>query len=163
MDFGNLYLSADGRISRKTWWLGAIGVVVISIIVGAVFGAIGGVIGFTGSAFGIGILSLVSLAILFVPYRSLTYKRLHDRNRPENLFWIFLAPSIISPLLQMFGLSGGIGEVEFFGQSVETFQPNMLGNLISLASFGVMIWMIIELGVMKGDEGDNAHGPDPLT
>lgn len=163
MDFGNLYLSADGRISRKTWWLGAIGVVVISIIVGAVFGAIGGVIGFTGSAFGIVILSLVSLAILFVPYRSLTYKRLHDRNRPENLFWIFLAPSIISPLLQMFGLSGGIGEVEFFGQSVETFQPNMLGNLISLASFGVMIWMIIELGVMKGDEGDNAHGPDPLT
>ena len=163
MDFGKLYLSSEGRISRKTWWLGAIGIVILAIVLGMVFGVVGGATGLATSNFGIGLIGLISIAIFFVPYRSLTLKRLHDRNRPENLFWIFIAPSIVSPLLQMLGLSGGMGEVEMFGQTVESYRPNMLGNLVSLASFGIGIWALVELGFLKGDAGDNAHGPDPLA
>ena len=162
MDFKDLYTTTTGRISRKTWWLGSIGLVIIVIIISFVLGAVFGVTGLANSAFGNGLLSLAMLAIMFIPYRALTLKRLHDRNRPENLFWIFLAPSIASAVLMMLGLSGSMQTISMFGQEASGFQPNMLGNLVNLASLGVGIWALVELGFLKGDDGQNAHGPDPL-
>ena len=125
--------------------------------------AILGGMGLMSSGFGQGLYSLIMMAIIFVPYRALTYKRLHDRNRPENLFWVFIGPSIASSVLMILGLSGSVQKIELLGTSTEMFQPNMLGNLVSLISVGVGIWSLIELGFLKGDSGDNAHGADPLA
>ena len=164
MDFVQLYTTTDGRICRKTWWLGVIGMVIISIVLSMVlavpfqFISGGNMSGFTQ-----GIMELILLGIFFVPYRALTLKRLHDRNRPENLFWIFYAPSLASAAVKILGIGGSMATTQIFGQSVEAYTPNMIGQLVNLASMGIGIWALIELGIMKGDTGANEHGPDPLA
>ncbi len=163
MDLGFLYTSLKGRISRKTWWLGAIGLIIISIIVGLVMGVVGAAMGLAGSTFGLGLLGLITTAIIIFPYFALTTKRLHDRGRPDILVWIFIAPSVLSPILQMLGISGGITTVEVFGVSQEAFTPNSIGYIFTGAAVIIGLWALVELGFMKGDGGDNIHGPDPLA
>lgn len=163
MDFVQLYTTTNGRINRKTWWLGVIGFVVFAVIIGLFLAIIGGIFGFANSAFGLGLIELVMIGVLFVPYQALTLKRLHDRSRPENLFWIFIAPSILSPVLMILGLSGTMVEGRFWEESAQIYQPNLIGNLLNFASFGIGIWALVELGFLKGDEGDNAHGPNPSS
>ncbi len=162
MDFVQLYTNAEGRINRKTWWLGTLGLIVLMFIFGLVFGVVMAVTRLSESSFGVGLSSLVLLAVAVVPYRSLTLKRLHDRSRPEGLFWIFIAPSILLAILTMFGLAGSIGTQTIFGQDVEGFQYNALGGAVNLVSTGVGIWSLVELGFLRGEAGANDHGPDPL-
>ncbi len=163
MDFVQLYTTTEGRINRKTWWLGVIGMIVMSLIVSVILKVFAGILGLTKSTFGQGLISLALIAILFVPYKALTLKRLHDRSRPEVLFWVFIAPSILSPLLMMLGLSGSTLDMSVLGQDVPMFKPNFLGSLVNLASLVIGIWGLVELGFLKGDQGDNAHGPNPST
>lgn len=162
MDFKFLYGDPRGRISRKTWWLGAIGLIIISIVVNMVLGVVATAFGLSKSAFGIGLMSLIAVAVLFFPYYALTVKRLHDRSRPTVLFWLFFAPSILSSLLMMLGVAGEMGTVHLFGTEAPAFQPNALGQAVTLLSFGVGVWALVELGFMKGQAGDNAYGADPL-
>ena len=163
MDFVQLYTTTTGRIGRKTWWLGVIGLAIIGLIISVVMVSILGAMGLMTSGFGQGLASLALVAIFFVPYKAMTYKRLHDRNRPENLFWIFIGPSIVSAVLMMLGISGSVQSIEMLGTVTEGFKPNMLGNLVNLVSTGIAIWALIELGFLKGDAGANAHGPDPVA
>lgn len=163
MDLKQFYLDPTGRIPRKAWWLGAIGLSIIAFFVQIFIGIIGGIFGLQKTLFGQGIMTLGVLAVLCAPYYALTMKRLHDRNRPQTLFWIFFAPAVISSLLMMTGLAGDLQEVTLFGQKVAAYKPNMLGTLATLASAGVAIWELVELGVLRGQKGANEHGPDPLA
>ncbi len=161
MDFAQLYLNAEGRISRKTWWLGSIGVVVLSLIASLVVAPIVVIVsGQSATTEGIGELAL--LALFFTPYRSLTFKRLNDRDRPHWLFWVFLGPSIASAVLKLLGVSGGYASFVLLGQDVEMFQPNVIGHFVNLALIVTFVWMLVEMGFLKGQEGANTHGPDPL-
>lgn len=163
MDFKYLYAETKGRISRKAWWLGAIGLVIIAIILKMILGVTAVTIGLSRSTFGLGLITLISIAVLFWPNYALTLKRLHDRGRPEALFWIFIAPSILSAALVMLGVMGDMGLAKLFGHSAPAFQPNALGSMIGVISTAVGIWALVELGFLKGQTGENAHGPDPLA
>jgi uncharacterized membrane protein YhaH (DUF805 family) len=37
-----------------------------------------------------------------------------------------------------------------------------VGVLFNLASFAISIWAIVELGCLRGTDGPNTYGPDPL-
>lgn len=163
MNFGYLYGDPKGRISRKTWWLGAIGLFVIQALVGMVVGSFAALAGLGESAFGIGLLSLILVAVFAWPSYALTAKRLNDRNRPWTLFFVFYAPSVVDALLKMLGLSGSIETVEMFGQTAPMFQPNALGQAVNAFVGVIGIWALVELGFLKGDRGPNPHGPDPLA
>jgi len=163
MDFGFLYAATAGRISRKTWWLGVIGFTIIALVVNLLVSSIGSMAGLASTAFGLGVLTFITLVILFVPYRALTLKRLHDRSRPEILFWAFFAPSALSALLMMIGLTGSMQTMVMFGQTVPAFRPNGFGVLFSVIQLGVGLWALFELGIAKGQAGPNTHGPDPLA
>lgn len=163
MDFKYLYAETRGRISRKVWWLGAIGLAIIAIIVNAILAVAGATTGLSRSTFGLGLIMLISIAVLFWPYYALTLKRLHDRGRPEALFWIFIAPLVLSAALVMMGVTGEMGLAKLFGHSAPAFQPNGLGRSIAVVSAGVKLWALVELGFLKGQSGENAHGPDPLA
>ncbi|MEM9705837.1 MAG: DUF805 domain-containing protein [Pseudomonadota bacterium] len=162
MDFEFLYLDLEGRISRKTWWLGAIGIVVLNFLVSTVVSMIAAIMGVASTAVGIGLTSLIVLALLFRPLQALTLKRLHDRDRPEQLFWYFIGPSILSALIVMLGIGGGIDEISILGTSVPVYRPNFAGALVNVASTAMFFWMLWELGIKRGDAGPNTHGPDPL-
>jgi uncharacterized membrane protein YhaH (DUF805 family) len=38
-----------------------------------------------------------------------------------------------------------------------------IGWVLTLASGVIGIWALIELGILKGTDGANRHGPDPLA
>lgn len=124
MDFGQLYTSFEGRISRKAWWIGFILLNVLQVIIYYV--AIGlGIITIdaaTGKMSSSGtIATFVILLVFFWPTFALHAKRWHDRGKSG--WWTLIV-----------------------------FVP-VIGGL----------WLLIELGFLKGDETANAYGPNPVS
>ena len=155
MNFKYLYTSFDGRINRKPFWLGAIGLVVVglvlSLVVVAPLAAVSASLG--------KILSLLLSLILLYPGIALSIKRLHDRNKPVGLIWIFVAPGLIYQVVDLLGLATRTMSVQ--GQVMPV--PTAIGIVLMLVSLGVGIWALITLGIRKGTAGPNPHGPDPLA
>lgn len=162
-DLSYLYGATTGEIGRKAWWLGAIGLMIVSLIVNIMLGVVAGFTGLSASSFGVGLFSLVSLAILFWPYYALTLKRLNDRGRPHLLFWIFITPALLSAVLKLLGVSGKMGVVEIFGQSAPTFEPNMIGKAVGAAAGIIGLWALVELGILRGDRPGQNAAPAPLA
>ncbi|MEI7805091.1 MAG: DUF805 domain-containing protein [Hyphomicrobiales bacterium] len=145
MDTGNLvqlFYGFEGRINRAKYWL-AVGV----------FLAIAIVLTLLAIMLGLGVdvedlaetsLSVIVIAIIvYIPMLiagiAVGMKRLHDRNKSG--WWLVLfyaAPALLSWL-------GG---------------ENMI---LSLVSFIISIWAIVELGFLRGTPGANSYGPDPLN
>jgi uncharacterized membrane protein YhaH (DUF805 family) len=42
-------------------------------------------------------------------------------------------------------------------------QPSGLSMLVGLVSLAIAIWALVELGFLRGTDGPNQHGPDPLA
>lgn len=150
MDWTTLLFGFTGRINRGKYWLAI-------LIYGLVwFAFIAACIAWLG---GLNTESLFSLAggalliwlgavILIVAGVWSSFatgiKRLHDRDKSG--WWILLfwfGPSV---------LSGG-----------NSAMPDMRGGmLLSLAGAVIAIWGFIELGCLRGTQGPNQYGPDPL-
>ena len=150
----DLFTRFDGRISRRGFWLGLLGVVAVSIVVG--FGLI--------SALPAGvILSLgqiiLSAGIIYI-WSAVLVKRLHDRGKPA-LPWviIFLAPGVLMQIMNI--LKIGYTAVELAGTQVMI--PGLGATIVMWVSMPVGLWMVIELGFLKGVSGPNTYGPDPLS
>jgi uncharacterized membrane protein YhaH (DUF805 family) len=145
LDFQQLFLSFDGRINRAKWWAGVVIISVINLVLGFVLYALFGL-----STFSI-LLSLIITLVLFYPTYAVCAKRFQDRDKPGNMALYGLIPLLIANLLQAFGLTGTPTEI------------NALGWICALVTWGVLIWFIIELGILKGTPGPNRFGGDPLA
>lgn len=145
MDFNYLFLSFDGRINRAKWWAGIVILIVINIVLGVIIAGIFGL-----STFGTILFTLIVLA-LFYPSYAVAAKRFQDRDKPGQTALYGLVPLLIASLLQNFGLAGTPEE------------PNALGWICSIVTLGVLIWFLVELGILKGTTGSNRYGPDPLV
>jgi uncharacterized membrane protein YhaH (DUF805 family) len=165
-----LFTSFDGRISRKTFWLGLLGLILASFVfiflLGTMFAGSGAVPKIIPLAF--------SLALLY-PMIAISVKRLHDRNKPA-MPWIaiFFLPGFISNIMQSFQIDytvmdvsemmdagGMMGMFNMGGQ--EILLPGKIAMLIGVISMVVGIWALVELGFLRGTEGENNYGPDPLA
>lgn len=140
MDLQYVFASFGGRINRAKWWAGAIILLVIWLIVGGIFGS---------SFFGALILVIVTLVLLYPAY-AVCAKRFQDRDRPGKTALYGLVPILIASLLQTWGLTG-------------TQQNLGLGWICFLIIFGVGIWFLIDLGILRGTPGQNRYGGDPLA
>jgi uncharacterized membrane protein YhaH (DUF805 family) len=147
------FTTFDGRIGRQEWWIG-IGImfviaIVLMVITGFIFGD-----GFFGRLVQL-IVSLVMLAL----FAGVSVRRLHDRNKAANPWLIiFVAPSLLYNVMNLFGI--GFTRIEFMGVSMLT--PGFLARVVMFASAVVGIWALVELGILKGTDGGNDFGPDPL-
>lgn len=155
MNFIELWTTFDGRINRAKYWAGALVLMVILLVVwfvvaGLLFGGAGPMSQVT--------LQLIFLVIVIYPMTALMVKRLHDRDRPTMLVAVFWAPSIVQLLGDATGLTSQATDIG--GQTV--MLPNTLGWIVLGISMIVGIWALIELGILKGTDGPNQHGPDPL-
>jgi uncharacterized membrane protein YhaH (DUF805 family) len=157
MDFGYLYTSFEGRINRKPFWIGililAVAMMIVSLIATFVF--LGGL---SASPTSQALVSLVLLAIICYPNTAVLVKRLHDRNRPGILAAVIWAPSVLQILGQLLGITGEVTTLA--GQ--EVYLPNTLGWIISAGSLVVFVWVLVDLGILRGTQGPNNYGPDPL-
>ena len=96
------------------------------------------------------LLILIMLA-LFYPGYAVCAKRFQDRDRPGRTALYGLVPVFIANFLEATGATGG-------PQS-----PNAVGWICTLVFWGVALWFIIELGILKGTPGPNRYGGDPLA
>jgi uncharacterized membrane protein YhaH (DUF805 family) len=144
----SFYFSATGRISRHQWWLGVIGVVVYSVVGGFTLGWILGQ-QLLLAAGGRIILFLFQLIGLYA-YYCVTAKRFQDRERPVLYAQIVVGIQLAKALLDLVGISG------------DPFHASFIDYLFLAVFFGIGIWLVIELGFLRGTIGPNQYGADPV-
>jgi len=140
MDFKYLFTSLDGRINRKPYWLAALVLFVISMVVqlGVYFAA------------GIQAMMIVGLAF-FWPGFALAVKRAHDRNRPTWLVIGFFALVLVTQFMQIAGIHEN-----------DPGEPTGAFQVLSIVVAVYAIYAVIDWGFLKGTSGPNQFGPDPL-
>jgi uncharacterized membrane protein YhaH (DUF805 family) len=145
MDFNYLFTSFDGRINRAKWWAGVVILAVINIVVGLILYQLFG-LGFFGR-----LLSFIVALALFYPTYAVCAKRFQDRDKPAKLALYGVGAMLVVSLLQALGLTGTPEE------------SNAIGWICGVVSLGVLLWFLVELGILKGTTGSNRYGPDPLA
>ena len=149
------FFSFSGRLNRKPFWLRTlalyaivIGFAVLFFVLGSAGGSSDGVGALEGLLEGAGLVVAILAGIAFIAFfissLSLSVRRLHDRNKSGwwLLFFLFV-PNIIQ---YVFALSG---------------DPTiaLVGAVIS---FAISIWYLVEVGFLRGTDGPNRYGDDPL-
>jgi uncharacterized membrane protein YhaH (DUF805 family) len=145
MDFQYLFTSFDGRINRAKYWVGAVILLVAWLIFGLIVNSI-----FGGTLFG-SLLMILALLVLFYAFYAVAAKRFQDRDKPGITAVYGLVPALIANLLTVLGLAGTPQGL------------NALGWICALVVWGVGLWFLIELGILKGTPGPNRFGGDPLA
>jgi uncharacterized membrane protein YhaH (DUF805 family) len=136
MDFMNLLFSFNGRINRAKYWIAfLIWMIAWCVALGVMFGS---------SLFYLAIGLMVVIGILaLVSGIAVGIKRLHDRDKSG---WWLLVFYLLPAILQQVGPHAG-----------------PIGFVFSIAGFAISVWMIVELGCLRGTIGPNKYGPDPLA
>lgn len=147
-----LYTTTDGRIARKQWWLGLVGLIIASIVLSLLLG----LVGLSGNS---GWGQLIGYVILFYPGWCIGIKRRQDRGNDALDFKILMGVSGLLTLVQALGIGVTMTDL---GNGVMAPMPDMwLSVLLGLLGlFG--IYMLVQLGFLKGTPGANSYGPDSL-
>jgi uncharacterized membrane protein YhaH (DUF805 family) len=155
----NLFFSLQGRIGRGRFWLGLVGLSIISTALAAYL--LSEVFGQSYDALQPAalakpaqqLMALVSVILLY-PLLAVVAKRLHDRGRsawgglPVVLAGLLPAATVLS------GLAGRVGDVlAGRGSPLE---------IVGVALYGLLLLVVvIDLGLLPGQAGVNRFGPDP--
>ena len=172
-----LYTSTEGRISRKQWWLGMLGL----LVAGMVLSLLSSLLGFTmwvgvpelgpdpdPAAIAAAVaeivrrsawVSLVMFLILAYPAYCVSVKRRHDRDHSGVDVLAILALNALMLVLQ--GLGFGMSAVEM-GEGVVLPTPAPWLSVVSLAMGLFGLYLLVQLGFLKGTPGPNRFGEDPL-
>lgn len=141
MDWRDFLFGIKGRINRAKYWL-VIGISIASgiatVIVGLVLINVLGQVG-TVAAFIVG--AVVAIASIWINVTT-GIKRLHDREKPGWWLWLFW---FVPTLCNLITPDDAVA--------------------IALLSVGacISIWGFVELACLKGTDGPNTYGPDPLA
>jgi uncharacterized membrane protein YhaH (DUF805 family) len=153
MDWRTLFLSPEGRIGQKDFWIGALILFLLGLL----------------TPFIVHIMSPVVWLLLLYPWVCVFAKRLHDFGRSG--LWI-IAPFVIALLAFVLGLIfGGVTVIAAIiaGAQGGTFSiPALLGALGAMLGFlavaGVVkLVFILWVGLSTGDPGPNRWGPPPVS
>lgn len=165
MDIMSTFSGFTGRINRAKWWIGTIILIIVAAILYFILAGIFGASPPTDPAQipsflrMIAIMQLIVLAIIAYPATAMWIKRLNDRDRPSYFAYIFWAPTVLSVLGGLLGLT--MTTTDMGGVAMPT--QSGLGWVLALASLAIGIWALVEMGILKGTDGPNQHGPDPLA
>ena len=175
MDWKWLFTSFDGRIGRQSWWTGVgifiVAAIVLNIILWPILGS--GSMGmmsdptkmqdpnfWSGFMRAAAFRRLIMLVIFIYPATALMGKRLNDRDRPEWVKFAIWIPSVLMTLLGLLGLGWTVSDI---GNGIMIPQMSGLAKLLSVISLVLGIWLLVELGILRGTQGPNRFGPDPLA
>ncbi len=173
----SLYTSTEGRISRKSWWLGIVGIVIVNLIITFLIFPLVGLGGpsmqaitdaasdparlnalIMGSMQTSGWASLILFLIFAYPMYALFIKRRHDRDNNGLDAIIYLALLAVLLLVQAFGLAYAMGEVA----GIPMAQPTMIFSILGVVLLVYAIYMLVVMGFLRGTIGPNQYGPDPV-
>ena len=146
------YFSPEGRISRLRYW---IGYVLPVVMITSTLLIAGGVAQAKENYSLVGLFEVLSRLFLFVmswPFFAVLIRRIHDRGKPG---WTVLLPVVAGALAVAAVRAGG-----------KMASPGAVGIAIGIAGvvfLAVLIWFLIEFGLMRGTVGPNRYGPDPAA
>lgn len=141
MNWRQLLFSFSGRINRARFWIGTILLVIAWIAAWTLFSWMFMRAESLIAVYGFGI---AAGAIVLWGQLGICIKRLHDRGKSGWWLLIFWA-------LPM--------SVNYFAQGFTEYSLRIAGAAV----IGVIgLWSLIELGFLRGAEGRNNYGPDPL-
>ena len=145
-----LYTTTAGRISRKNWWIGVVGIIVASIVLSIILSLVG-----LNAAWA----QLIVYVLLFYPNWCIGLKRRQDRDNNGMDFKILMGVSGLLTLVQALGIGVTMTDM---GNGVVMPTPDAWLMVL----FGLMgifgIYMLVQLGFLKGTPGPNTYGADPL-
>lgn len=152
------FTGMDGRINRQAWWIGVIVIIVVAVILNFILGAImgGGMPSLdqlmdpavmAAYATKQGWISLIIGVITAYPYIALSVKRRHDRNNNGYDAIGLIVFSLVFSLIQALGLVNS---------------SNPIYMIVSIVFLIYAIYMLVQLGFLKGTAGPNGYGADPL-
>jgi uncharacterized membrane protein YhaH (DUF805 family) len=144
-----------GRIPRRTWWIWTL--VLSAVMMGAlaaVFIHVGkdnfeNIVAFDLSSRSLQAFLALSAFVTWIGI-ALGAKRLHDRN--IRGFWVVFPALITTAIIAMRNTGHG-GTFE---------EPSVAVHLLTLASMGFNLWLLVVCGFLKGTLGPNRFGADPL-
>ena len=137
----SLFFSFKGRINRARFWIGTIPLVIGWIAAMALFNWMFMRAELLVPVYGFGIAAGV---MLLWGQLGVCNKRLHDRGKSGWWLLIFWAlPAAVS-------------------QAGEASTDFTLRLAAAVAIGVIWLWAVLELGCLRGTEGPNAYGPDPL-
>jgi uncharacterized membrane protein YhaH (DUF805 family) len=140
MDWAYLLNSFEGRISRKTFWIG-ITVLIAAEILGHLIAQ---------ALQGDRLSAIVDLAFTY-PEFAIATKRAHDRDLPIWILIVFFGGGAMLDLLTVLQLTGSDD------------QPSAFSLAIAVPFTVLLVALLIELGFRRGTIGPNQYGPDPVA
>lgn len=152
------FTGMDGRINRQAWWIGVVVLIVVAIALNFILGAIlgGGMPSIeqlmdpavmAAYAQKQGWISLIIGLITAYPYIALSVKRRHDRDNNGYDAIGLIVFSLLWSLVQALGFVGS---------------TNPVYMIVSVIFLIYAIYILVQLGFLKGTAGPNSYGPDPL-
>ena len=162
MPLTDLLFSFKGRIQRLYWW-------VTTIAVGAAAGAATTILNVAAKSAGqveinpdtqfvepTGIfgaaVAAVGLANMWINF-ALSVKRLHDRDRTG--WWLLVQTLLLVLTVFLVVLAIAMPEEQRSAWWA-------IAAPVGIAAFVISIWLFVEIGFLKGTQGPNRYGPDPL-
>jgi uncharacterized membrane protein YhaH (DUF805 family) len=136
------YLTFDGRLSRKQYWLMTLIMFGVGIVAFLVVAMLGGLLPL------LWILGVPPFLLFLWVATSIAARRLHDRGK--SAWWLLLYqlfPSILDLIRSLATSRSG---------------PSGPWDLLGFIAFGISMWVLVDLGTMKGRAGANRYGDDPL-
>ncbi|MGH6792287.1 MAG: DUF805 domain-containing protein [Methyloceanibacter sp.] len=163
IDLKQLLFSFKGRIGRQYWWLASLAVALLAGMANSLIEIMAKTSGhgtidpttqeFEPSAPYVVAILVLGLLNLWISC-AIAAKRLHDRDRTG--WWLVVPLIAISASFAAIAWASNLPE----DQSTPYFG---IGIAILLAAMAIGIWLTIELGFLKGTQGPNRFGPDPLA
>ncbi len=144
----NLFTTFDGRISRKDWWIGTLVIVAVTFIGQWIMAPSSFEPSDDPAARPSPIQTLLSI-IAFVPTLAITFKRLNDRDQPRVLGYLFGVVYVACTVL-----------FQFMPEDWAHLGRQEWAMALPLLLFS--FWILIDNGFLKGTQGPNRYGPDPL-
>jgi uncharacterized membrane protein YhaH (DUF805 family) len=140
MDWVYLFSSFEGRISRKTFWIGIAVLIVAELAVYLIAEALQG-----------DRLSAIADLAFIYPEFAIAVKRAHDRDLPIWILVAFFGGEAVLDLLTVLEMSGS------------SEQPSVMSLFIAVPFTVLLVALLIELGFRRGTIGPNQYGPDPVA
>lgn len=171
------YIGFDGRLNRQRWWVSAIVLAVVLIVISLVILPLIGLglmpamptIGADTTAADVanvvaaartksGWVSLVLFIVALYPSAAIAIKRRHDRNNNGLDVWIYFGLVLIVQVITALGI--GMSTMDVAGTAIPVPGPILTGLGFILGIYA--IYLLVVLGFLKGTAGPNNYGPDPL-
>ena len=137
MGLSDILFSFQGRINRAKYWLASL---IPLALVGAVICLPMARLPKAATVFLAVSLGIIVLAMAL----ALGVKRLHDRDK--SAWWLLIF--YVLPIA-----------FDFANATVHRGEPSLL---LTIMGAGLSIWALVELGFIRGTNGSNEFGPDPL-